>query len=58
MEQPKQVSSAEAYPLAQAQELIDAREEGRELPLDEDGKIVPSEQAFPKIHMKYIVSEG
>ena len=51
----KVVTPAEAWRLAQAHECLDATAEGRDIPLDADGKIVPSKHAFDKIQEQYIV---
>ena len=53
MSDKQNLSAAEAWRHAQAAEAIMAHKEGREIPLDADGHIVPSQSAFDQVRREY-----
>lgn len=57
MKKPKQIHPADAYRMAQAQELIDSYHTGNDLQLDTQGKIVPSGAAFAHVAKEYVITD-
>jgi hypothetical protein len=51
------ISAAEAWRRGQAKTWEECEERGLEVPLDEEGKIIPSKEALDWVRRTYIVSQ-